>query len=598
MKEKWFQGLLACLLVLSLLLCSLPLTASADSYWLGDISKDDALSVTDVVLLRKLILQNTGITAGQFQRGDLNGDGKLTVTDVVLLRKNILAESGSSIETPFADLDATYQITSLFSGKLMCQTDSDGGFSQWTDVGAANQLWRAVPVEDGYYSLRAAVSNLALTVVDVEVFGSPMKMFRLTEYTGDPTQKWLLLPTGDGNWYLTAETTGPDCCMEISFAGLAGDNAKSDGWGVWMSDAITDEDFRKFSVVQATATDAPVEQATFDAAWAAGIYDTFMEQFRGEDEKGGAYFLGMGEFDFWQPAELTEMILDCYEATGDRKYLEDYEAFYQGFLNAHGTDWSSNNYNDDIMWMVISCCRAYALTGEDSYLQVAKQNFDTVYRRSYDDVLGGGIYWKYQWGAEETPGKNACINGPAAIAACYLAQVYGDTYLDYAKSLYAWERDSLFNPETGGVADNISTDGTLAEAYFTYNQGTFIGAATLLYQLTGRAAYLEDAKLAADYTIITKYHNGCINDERGGDFDGFKGIFVRWLYQYIDASGTADYQDWLALNITTGWSNRYSMGLVGTAWGALPYGDRLESAFSYGTYLSLIMPFDLAGIRQ
>ncbi len=57
-------------------------------YAAGDLNKDGSLSVTDVVLLRKAILNST--TAEQEPLGDLNSDGSLSVTDVVLLRKAIL----------------------------------------------------------------------------------------------------------------------------------------------------------------------------------------------------------------------------------------------------------------------------------------------------------------------------------------------------------------------------------------------------------------------------------------------------------------------------------------------------------------------------
>ncbi len=58
---------------------------------LGDLSKDGKLSVTDVVLLRKAILN--GSTADQEPLGDLNSDSNLSVTDVVLLRKAILNQA-------------------------------------------------------------------------------------------------------------------------------------------------------------------------------------------------------------------------------------------------------------------------------------------------------------------------------------------------------------------------------------------------------------------------------------------------------------------------------------------------------------------------
>ncbi len=57
---------------------------------LGDLNADEALSVTDVVLLRKAIL--AGAVAEETPAGDLNSDGSLSVTDVVLLRKEILSQ--------------------------------------------------------------------------------------------------------------------------------------------------------------------------------------------------------------------------------------------------------------------------------------------------------------------------------------------------------------------------------------------------------------------------------------------------------------------------------------------------------------------------
>ncbi len=64
--------------------------APAETAYLGDLNRDDQLSVTDVVLLRKAILANTPDALVR-QLGDLSGDAQLSVTDVVVLRKAILA---------------------------------------------------------------------------------------------------------------------------------------------------------------------------------------------------------------------------------------------------------------------------------------------------------------------------------------------------------------------------------------------------------------------------------------------------------------------------------------------------------------------------
>ncbi len=55
----------------------------------GDMNEDGNLSVTDVVLLRKAIL-NSENSQSTLNKGDMNSDNQLSVTDVVLLRKEIL----------------------------------------------------------------------------------------------------------------------------------------------------------------------------------------------------------------------------------------------------------------------------------------------------------------------------------------------------------------------------------------------------------------------------------------------------------------------------------------------------------------------------
>ena len=56
--------------------------------------------------------------------------------------------------------------------------------------------------------------------------------------------------------------------------------------------------------------------------------------------------------------------------------------------------------------------------------------------------------------------------------------------------------------------------------------GTFIGASVFLHQLTGDEKYLNNAVLAADYTMEYMYKNGIMNNEADGDdMPGFKGFW-------------------------------------------------------------------------
>ena len=68
-----------------------------------------------------------------------------------------------------------------------------------------------------------------------------------------------------------------------------------------------------------------------------------------------------------------EALLDCYEGTGDRTFLNIFEACYDymryhvgstwdGGTTVGGYDWFGYDFNDDVMWLVIAAARAYHLT--------------------------------------------------------------------------------------------------------------------------------------------------------------------------------------------------------------------------------------------
>ena len=101
-----------------------------------------------------------------------------------------------------------------------------------------------------------------------------------------------------------------------------------------------------------------------------------------------------GSLDFWMSAHVWETLMDVYERTGDTAYLSQVHAFYDGFVDKWGSDWTTNDYNDDIMWWALASTKAYILTGLARYKDQAKTHFDWVYETQKDDTFGGGIWWK------------------------------------------------------------------------------------------------------------------------------------------------------------------------------------------------------------
>ncbi len=318
------------------------------------------------------------------------------------------------------------------------------------------------------------------------------------------------------------------------------------------------------------ATSAGGRPDATEAARARAALQAFVRAFY-VTAGGGAYWAldtAGGQATFYRQAEMLEMVEDAYAGTGDPAYRSMIVALERGVTAYFGRSWLWRPFNDDIMWMIIASLRAYELTGSRRYLTLARLNFDATYARSWSPDLGGGLWW-----TTLRVEKNVTTNAPAAIAACKLAaDLHDPTYLAKAKSLYAWVRTHLYDPLSGAVYDGISPGGAgvPSKARYTYNQGTFIGAANLLYQATGRRTYVGDALRALEYTQAgLTVHGGILPREAGGpdsNGGGFKGIFCRWAVGFVRDNHISSFDGWFQRNADSAWSNRDARGLMGPVW--------------------------------
>lgn len=293
---------------------------------------------------------------------------------------------------------------------------------------------------------------------------------------------------------------------------------------------------------------------------------------------------GYEKADFWDYAEIFEIIDDMYQITGDPIYKEQIEEMYQFVLRNYHATWEYNPYNDDIMWLVIALTRATLLTGERKYAQTAKVNYDLTFARAWDEeFMGGGLFWRV-----ENQCKNSCVNCPGAIAACLLAKAMDDeTYYDKAKAIIAWQNKVLTDTSNGHVSDCVNLEGKYNHWASTYNQGTYVGANCLLYAHTGEEEYRQNAEKAASFAMNEMYHGGLMNNEEGGnDLPGFKGIMARWLRLFALSFDKPEYMDWLRKNADSAWANKNSKGLMNTQLG-LPTEEKDYDVFTCSAAVSV-----------
>lgn len=263
----------------------------------------------------------------------------------------------------------------------------------------------------------------------------------------------------------------------------------------------------------------------------------------------GSDLSDMGTSNYWPEAHAMDVMVDAYLRSRDKTYLDIFPLWWKGMPAHHHSanlkdPWWAE-FVDDMEWMILAQIRMFEATGNRAYIEKARQMYDDwvwpTWGPDNESPWYGGITWK----TDIEKSKNACSNGPAAIIAAKLYMNYKKAgfktgkkrkeYLKEAKMIFQWLKTNLYDEASGAVYDNMNKKGNITKWVFTYNNGTFIGAANLLQLITGKRQYLADAQLAADYVIKKMSDNdGVLNDAPRGDGGLFHGIFFRYFAQLIN----------------------------------------------------------------
>lgn len=286
----------------------------------------------------------------------------------------------------------------------------------------------------------------------------------------------------------------------------------------------------------------------------------------------GSNMSNMTTSHYWPQAHAMDVLVDAYMRTGEKQYKNLFPLWWEGApkfnfagkMNPKDPWW--NVFVDDMEWIVLAQIRMFECTGKTMYINKARQMYDDwiwpTWGPEDEAPWYGGITWK----TDVAKSKNAYSNGPAALIAARLYRFFNqakfkegkakEAYLNEAVKIYTWEKNTLFDRKTGAVYDNIDKKGRIQKNWiFTYNIGTFLGAAHELYLITGDKQYLDDAVLAASYVTDRMTRNGVLSDATSGDGGLFHGIFFRYFVKLInedalEAAARKKFHDWFT-NLAT-----------------------------------------------
>lgn len=471
----------------------------------------------------------------------------------------------------------TYRIASAYNTNRVLfvtnsATKSGTSIVAWTDTKSPAQQWRAVKNADGTFCFVNVQTQgyLSRNTSAISSSTSTVQMTAATEYSN-----WTITPvSGTTNGYTMKQTASSKDYVLTT-------NAAKDGETPTYS-YVTDKSTIAKTQTWIFTEEEPIE--TFSTALGEEMIDDWIAYHlkdRGDD------LATLGNGGGWGDAEMLETLLDAYETTGNKTYLETFEKVFGYFFKYIGSDfcklkydddykWYGHDFNDDVMWMILATVRAYLLTGTTSYRTYAKNNFDAIYSRALNQW--GMMRWAEQSGGKN--GTNSCINAPTVVAACYLAEALSNSsdkaeYYEKARNLYEKMRRYMFNTHTGAAYDSFtwSTDTNLPSGYnkwvSTYNQGTTLGAAILLYNHYGDERYRQDADRIVEKTLNSLCNSdGIVNTCQtvDGDLCGFKGILMRYMRRYAVDLNHPEIAQWLGKNALLAYSNRNSTGITQSSW--------------------------------
>lgn len=466
--------------------------------------------------------------------------------------------------------------------------DSGVDIVLWRNTGVPSQHWTVMGTSS-QTTMRNVYSSLLLGVASIT---SGAKARQIASGSA-------------GRWQLVAVDEEANIYrIRINALYLSADASATDGIAPTLASNAPDDVSQQWRFVELEA------QKEFTAEMREQMMDDYIR--KTVERKGASYrtFGGGG----WGESEQLEVVLDAYETTGREDYLKLAKDVYSWFNQNVGTSWNKlvytdnyhwfgHDFNDDVMWQIIATARLGLLSGNESYVRQARRNFDIIYNRAYIPFTG---LMRWAENSGDRYGTNSCIAGPTEVAACYLGFAgCGEEYFEKARELYAAQRYVLANNMTTGKVDdsvvwNPETQRVKSRNNWgsTYNQGTMLGAACMLYKYYGDEQYLEDAKKIMQWTRSNLCNShGIINacQVKDGDLAGFKGILMRYVRRLVRDLGQTTYAKWLTSNAMHAYCNRSTEGVTPTAWLQKGTDDNTRDDFGLSTAASAAVNVILEG---
>lgn len=286
------------------------------------------------------------------------------------------------------------------------------------------------------------------------------------------------------------------------------------------------------------------------------------------------WYNGNGLYDstgWWNAANCIEAVIEDILANNDLQYFET----LTNTFNQNSAGDFLDDYYDDNGWWADSWIRAYDVTGNTNFLNMAKTIFayNTNGWDTTNTMCPGGVWWN-----TTHTYKNAIPNELFLLTAIRLHQrTPGDggplSYLYWATNEWTWFQNSGMINSQNLINDGLNGCANNGQPTWTYNQGVVLGGLTDLFKVTGNSNYLTEATTIATAAINNLVvGNGILTElacgpNCGPDGPEFKGIFQRNLAYLYDETHNPTFYHFLTNNAHAIWANdRNVFNELGIEW--------------------------------
>jgi len=196
-------------------------------------------------------------------------------------------------------------------------------------------------------------------------------------------------------------------------------------------------------------------------------------------------------------------------------------------------------FYDDNEWVALADLQHHGMYGDRASVREASRLFDLVVS-GWDDDLShaapGGVFWtQAPWSSD----RNTVSNMPGAQVGLRLHQLTGRRHhLDWSLRMYRWTNQHLQRPD-GLFHDHLNLEGEVEKTVWSYNQGVPVSVNALLYEITGKRRYLDEAVRIADTALA--FYAEADEDRDQTKLDGqppfFNSIFFKNLLRLESITG-------------------------------------------------------------